>query len=366
MQLLKLRGEDDSRVFQWIKKKTDKYTSGDMQNEMIKVMALQVLQEVASSIHSASFVTLMVDETTDASNREQVVLCIRWVDANFEVHEDFIGLFMMDAIDADTITAVIFDILRRLNLSIAKVRGQCYDGATTMSGKNAGVVAKVLKEEPKALYTHCYGHSLSLACGDAIKHSKIMKDSLDTTREITKLIKKSPRRDTLFEKLKSELAPDTPGVRVLCPTRWTVRAYSLKSILDNFEVLQELWEEAIDLVKDTEMKARINGVASQMKTFDYYFGICLGHLILKHSDNLSRALQKSDISASEGQEVASMTLKVLKSIRSDDMFKLFWEKICEEVEHFSISPPGLPRRRKAPRRFEEGDAESVFPETPED
>ncbi len=34
-----------------------------MQNEMIKVMALQVLQEVASSIHSASFVTLMVDET---------------------------------------------------------------------------------------------------------------------------------------------------------------------------------------------------------------------------------------------------------------------------------------------------------------
>ncbi len=53
-------------------------------------------------------------------------------------------------------------------------------------------------------------------------------------------------------------------------------------ILDNFEVLQELWEEAIDSVKDTEMKAHINGVASQMKTFDYYFGICLGHLILKH------------------------------------------------------------------------------------
>ncbi len=71
-----------------------------------------------------------------------------------------------------------------------------------MSGKNAGVVAKVLKEEPKALYTRCYGHSSSLACGDAMKHSKIMKDSLDTTHEITKLIKKSPRRVTLFEKLK--------------------------------------------------------------------------------------------------------------------------------------------------------------------
>ena len=39
MQLLKLRGEDDARVFDWL---TDKYTSADMQNEMIRVMARQV------------------------------------------------------------------------------------------------------------------------------------------------------------------------------------------------------------------------------------------------------------------------------------------------------------------------------------
>ena len=35
-QLLKLPGEDDPIIFEWIKKKTDKYTSGEMQNEMIK------------------------------------------------------------------------------------------------------------------------------------------------------------------------------------------------------------------------------------------------------------------------------------------------------------------------------------------
>ena len=88
MQLLKIREEDDSRVFEWIKKITDKYTSDDIQNEMIKVMALQVLQEVNTF---SIFCTLMVDETTDASNREQVVLCIHWVDVNFKVHEVFIG-----------------------------------------------------------------------------------------------------------------------------------------------------------------------------------------------------------------------------------------------------------------------------------
>ena len=49
-----------------------------------------------------------------------------------------------------------------------------------------------------------------------------MQDALDTTHEITKLIKKSPARDAIFKRLKEEMASDSPGIRVLCPTRWTV------------------------------------------------------------------------------------------------------------------------------------------------
>ena len=75
-----------------------------------------------------------------------------------------------------------------------------------------------------------------------------MKDALDTTREITKLIKKSPRRDACFANLKAEMAPDTPGIRVLCPTRWTVRAEALQSILENYQVLLELWIESVDMI----------------------------------------------------------------------------------------------------------------------
>ena len=46
-----------------------------------------------------------------------------------------------------------------------------------------------------------------------------MGDSLDTAREITKLIKDSPRRDDIFTKLKAEISPGSPGIRALCPTR---------------------------------------------------------------------------------------------------------------------------------------------------
>ena len=88
-----------------------------------------------------------------------------------------------------------------------------------------------------------------------------MKMALETTHEITKLVKYSPRREGLFDQIKCEMAPDSPGIRVLCPTRWTVRAASMQSIIQNYSILQELWEKAVDVVRDTETKARIQGVA---------------------------------------------------------------------------------------------------------
>ena len=55
-------------------------------------MAMQLLRKIASQIRGADCFSIMADETTDVSNQEQVVICIRWVDTDLEVHEDYIGL----------------------------------------------------------------------------------------------------------------------------------------------------------------------------------------------------------------------------------------------------------------------------------
>ena len=121
---------------------------------------------------------------------------------------------------------------------------------------------------------------------------------------------------------------ESPGIRVLCPTRCTVRADALNSILDNFDVLLELWTESLERVNNTEMKARAQGVAAQMMKFDYFFGVCLGLLILRHTDNRSRMMQKADISAAEGHVIIAMTVSTLRSSRNDASFDLFWEDHC--------------------------------------
>ena len=362
LQLLKLQA--DEATMDWLQRKCNKYTSHEIQNEILKIMALNVLRNITLDLQQSPFLTIMIDETTDISNREQVTIVIRRVNEDLEVFEEFLGLYHVESIAAEALTAVIKDSLVRMNLSLKNLRGQCYDGCSTMSGKKSGVAKRISDEEERAVFTHCYGHSLSLAACDSVKRSKIMKNALETTHEITKLIKYSPRRDAIFSKLKAESdsvsGNSTAGIRVLCPTRWTVRADALLSIKNNYSVLLDTWDEALQATKDTESKARIHGVQAQMRTFDFIFGTVLGEIILRHTDNLSRTLQSKILSAAEGQEVAGMVVHTLEAIRDDASFDIFWIKVGKCAESLDISDPELPRRRRAPRRFEDGLAEGDF------
>ena len=144
------------------------------------------------------------------------------------MYEEFLGLYAVDSIDAAILSTVIKDLFIRMNLSLEKLRGQYYDGASAMSGNRSGVAKPISDLESRAVYTHCYGHALNLAASDTLKQCKLMKDALDTSYEITKLIKYSPRRERISQTLMENLpAGTTPGTRILCPTRWTVRADSL-------------------------------------------------------------------------------------------------------------------------------------------
>ncbi len=45
---------------------------------------------------------------------------------------------------------------------------------------------------------------------------------------------------------------------------------------------------------------------------DYYFGVRLIHTILWHTDNLSKTLQLTKLSAAEGQDLAKKTVTTLQ------------------------------------------------------
>ena len=76
-RLMDLRGEDDPRLLDWKTRKSNKYTSAQIQNEILKIIALKVLRDISNQIRKATFLCILADETTDSSNKEQVVVCIR-------------------------------------------------------------------------------------------------------------------------------------------------------------------------------------------------------------------------------------------------------------------------------------------------
>ena len=122
-QLLKTLAEDNPRLLNWMEKSRDKFMSPDIQNEILCIMALFIQREITNDV-SGQWYTIMVDETTNMSNTEQLVFCIRYVDSNLEVHEEFIGLYSLESTSAESLFSTIKDILLRMNLRIENCRGQ--------------------------------------------------------------------------------------------------------------------------------------------------------------------------------------------------------------------------------------------------
>ena len=135
-------------------------------------------------------------------------------------------------------------------------------------------------------------------------------------------------------------------------------AASLQSVIDNWKVLQELWDECLETTLEPNIKGHIIGVKYQMEIFNYFLGVNLGSLLLKHSDNLSRTIQHSHMSAAECQLVVVCTTKTLAKIRSEQAFSLFWKKCQKDATELDIGKPVLPRKRQCPIRYYMG--ESAF------
>ena len=160
---------------------------------------------------------------------------MRWIEENLKAIEDFLGYYELPNIQSDTIVAAIKDSMISFEVPLQNLRGQTYDGASNMMGKNSGVAQQILKEQPKALSTHCRGYSLSLSIKAANKQCRILNDVMGTGV----LIKFSPKREKMLGAINESTAFSSDGdddnfeqatsLSKLSVTRWTVHAKVFKN-----------------------------------------------------------------------------------------------------------------------------------------
>ena len=122
------------------------------------------------------------------------------MDASGQIREDFVSFLKMERVCAVNIEQAITGLLTHLGLSLDDLRGQGYDGASTMSGEKLGVRRRIMEKQRKAMYTHCSGHSLNLVIAQACADPCI-RSCVSVIKAITPWIKASPKWEGLLKQV---------------------------------------------------------------------------------------------------------------------------------------------------------------------
>ena len=355
-QLMKCRCEDVPQLCRWLENKD--YQSPEVVNELINLMAKEVLRGLVFDINSVRYFSLIADETRDMSGKEQLAITIRWVNDNYDVFEDLIGLAAVDKTDANFLVSIIKFAMESWGIKLEKCRGQAYDGAANMAGHLNGVAAQIKRDEPRALFVHCLAHSVNLCLQESGKQSRPISDALTLVNELYNFIQLSPKRLALFNTLKGELAPGNPTVKPLCPTRWTVRTPAISAVIKNYSVLLQEMETIQDEFSG-EASTKAAGLFSLMKKFRTYFGLKLAYLIFVSVEQLATTLQAKDVNAQICLESGLAAKNFLSRHRTDDYFNILFKSAVADSENITDKPV-LPRQKRVPKRIDDGSSGHSF------
>ena len=141
------------------------YTSPDIQNQLISVLGDYVRNKIICRVKEAKFFTVVADEVTDCSNKEQLGTVLRYVNSSDNlIREDLVTFVECDTgVTGRAIANKLLTFITSSGVDPKMLRGQSYDGAGNMSGKTNGAAAIISSSNPLALYLHCTSHCLNLA-----------------------------------------------------------------------------------------------------------------------------------------------------------------------------------------------------------
>lgn len=134
---------------------------------------LKICQDqIKTEINQADFLSIIADETTDASNFFQMSIVFRYVLTDDSPVERFWGFFNPISHDAKGLSECIKSALQEVLIDKQKLITQSYDGANVTSGHISGVQTIIKSGYPNAHYVHCYAHQLNLIIKAALSKSK--------------------------------------------------------------------------------------------------------------------------------------------------------------------------------------------------
>ena len=218
------------------------YRSKTVQNKVIHIYGKQIVESIKGEIIENRFYSILADEASDCSKKEQLALVIRYIDRQNDVTERFLGFVHCDeGLSGDDLTKKIIEAVKTIGLPLKDCRGRGYDGAAAMSSLRKGVAGNILKKVSKAFYVHCASHRLNLCVASSCKLGPVSR-VIDQTKCIANFFNNSPLRASfLSQKLRDKSVRktkiDNPSL-----TRWIARISSLDGIVESHHIIVDALE----------------------------------------------------------------------------------------------------------------------------
>ena len=243
------------------------------------------------------------------------------------------------------------------------MRGQCYDGASNMSGARAGVKSIVQEAAPKAMYYHCAAHRLNLAVVAACK-IQAFKNAESYLGEIARFFNFSAKRQRLLDKAieASDSTPKAKKLKDACRTHWVERIDSHAVFLELLPAVHlslkamvhpHLHEElGRDWSWDGETITKANGFLFQLQSPSFLVSFQILVQVLQILRELTIKLQMKAVDVVQAYKMVKKVVSTLKSLRHDSIseFKTQFDeasKIGKQLhgDQFELTTPRLSTRQ---------------------
>ncbi|XP_042466271.1 zinc finger MYM-type protein 1-like [Zingiber officinale] len=161
LQWYSQRNEEVSKVVNQNAPGNNQMISPAIQKDLTRACASEITLSIIEDIGN-NVLSLMVDESRDISVKEQMGVVLRYVNKRGQVIERFLAIVHVSDTSSRSLKDAIDALFAKHGLSLSRLRGQGYDGASNMRGEFNGLKSLILQENPYASYIHCFSHQLQL------------------------------------------------------------------------------------------------------------------------------------------------------------------------------------------------------------
>ena len=120
-------------------------TSNEIQKDIVSCAAIETTNIIIKEMGDVLF-SILIDESRDISANEQMVVVLRYMDKNGYVVERFIGIEHVTSTTSISLKEALDRVFSRHELSMSRLHGQRYDGASKMQGEFNGLKALILED----------------------------------------------------------------------------------------------------------------------------------------------------------------------------------------------------------------------------